>query len=204
MNLLQEVQSIAIKRQMPDIRPGVTVRIHQKIQEGGKTRIQIYEGIVIKINSGFGADKTIKVRKVTDGIGVEKTYPLYSTIIDKITVIKSAKVRRAKLFYLRERFGKSARMKEELMGKDAKFSSREFEEEKLETTEPIETETEAVVEQAENTSEVQAETPELKVEEKVEETKPEIEEVKAEEVKTEVEPEAVKEETKEEPKEETK
>ena len=128
MNLLQEVQKIAVKKQMPDIRPGVTVKIHQKIQEGGKTRIQIFEGIVIKINSGYGADKTITVRKISEGIGVEKTFPIHSTNIEKIIVVKMAKVRRAKLYYLRERFGKSARMKEELMGKDAKFSTRDFEE----------------------------------------------------------------------------
>jgi large subunit ribosomal protein L19 len=146
MSLLQEVQSLAIKRQMPEIRPGNTVKIHQKIQEGGKTRIQIYQGIVIKINSGFGADKTITVRKVTDGIGVEKTFPLYSTNIEKITVVKIAKVRRAKLYYLRERFGKSARMKEELLGKDKEFSSREFEEEAVEM--PVEENAELSVEEA--------------------------------------------------------
>jgi len=115
MTLLNYVQKLAIKTRVPKVEPGLTVKVHQKIQEGGKSRIQIFEGIIIKVNSGVGADKTFTVRKVVDGIGVEKTFPLFSTIIDKIEVIKLAKVRRAKLYYLRERFGKSARMKEELI-----------------------------------------------------------------------------------------
>ncbi|MDX9971026.1 MAG: 50S ribosomal protein L19 [Candidatus Gracilibacteria bacterium] len=140
MNLLQEVQLLAVKKQMPDIRPGVTVKISQKIKEGDKTRIQHYQGLVIKINSGYGADKTITVRKVTDGVGVEKTFPLYSTNIDKITVVKSAKVRRAKLYYLRERFGKSARMREELLGQEIENSSRDFEVEVEEVKEEVKVE----------------------------------------------------------------
>ncbi len=169
MNLLQEVQKLAVKKQMPDIRPGVTVKIYQRIKEGDKTRIQIYEGMVIKINSGFGADKTITVRKVTDGVGVEKTFPLHSTNIDKITVVKSAKVRRAKLYYLRERFGKSARMREELLNQDIENSSRDFEKEVEEAKAEVVAE-----ESTENTTPEVVETAEEpKVETPVEETKEE-------------------------------
>jgi len=111
MSLLQSVQRLAIKK-LPEIRSGYTVKVYQKIKEGEKSRIQIYEGLVIAVNSGFGADKTITVRKVVEGIGVEKIFPLFSTNIDKIEVMKKAHVRRAKLYYMRERSGKSARLKE--------------------------------------------------------------------------------------------
>lgn len=113
MDLLQEVQNIAIsKKKVPDVRVGNTVKIHQKIKEGEKERIQIFEGLVIAINSGHGADKTITVRKVVEGIGVERTFPLYSQKLEKIEVKKQSKVRRAKLYYMRGRMGKSARLKE--------------------------------------------------------------------------------------------
>lgn len=115
MNNLQLIQEKA-KKEIPDVKPGHTVRIHQKIKEGDKERVQIFEGLVIKVGSGHGADKTITVRKVVEGIGVEKVFPLYSPMIKKIELKKYSKVRRAKLYYMRDRFGKSARMKEEFIG----------------------------------------------------------------------------------------
>lgn len=118
MNLLQEVQKLAIKKNVPEIRPGYTVRISQKIKEGEKERIQAFEGLVIRINSGYGADKTITVRKIVDGIGVERVFPLYSTLITKIEVKKTSKVRRAKLFFMRDRSGKSARLKESMVSEN--------------------------------------------------------------------------------------
>lgn len=111
MNLLQHVQEKAGKK-VPIIRPGYTVKVHQKIREGEKTRTQIFEGLVIKVNSGYGADRSFTVRKVVEGIGVEKIFPLYSSNIEKIEVTKKSKIRRAKLYYMRERSGKSARLKE--------------------------------------------------------------------------------------------
>lgn len=111
MNLLQHVQEKA-GRAVPNIRPGFTVKVHQKIREGEKTRTQIFEGLVIKVNSGYGADRSFTVRKIVEGIGVEKIFPLYSTNIEKIEVTKKSKIRRAKLYYMRERSGKSARLKE--------------------------------------------------------------------------------------------
>ena len=112
MNLLQEVQKMAVTKKVPAVAVGQTVRVHQRIKEGEKERVQIFEGLIIKVNSGHGADKTFTVRKMVGGIGVEKVFPLYSTNIVKIEVRKKAKVRRAKLYYLRERSGKSARLKE--------------------------------------------------------------------------------------------
>jgi len=112
MNLLQDIQKLAIsKKKIPDIKPGNTVKIHQKIKEGEKERIQIFEGLVIAIGSGHGANKKITVRKVVEGIGVEKIFPLYSPNVEKIEVKKQSKVRRAKVYYMRDRMGKAARLK---------------------------------------------------------------------------------------------
>lgn len=110
MNILQEVQKLAVKK-VPDVKIGSTVRVHQKIKEGEKERVQVFEGLVIAINSGHGADKTFTVRKVVEGIGVEKVFPLYSPMIKKIEIKTESKVRRAKLYYMRGRSGKSARLK---------------------------------------------------------------------------------------------
>ena len=112
MTTLQDIQKLAIKKKVPVILTGHTVRVHQKIKEGEKERIQIFEGLVIRVNSGHGADKTFTVRKIVQGIGVEKIFPLYSPNIQKIEVKKESKVRRAKLYYMRDRSGKSARLKE--------------------------------------------------------------------------------------------
>lgn len=115
MSLLQDVQELAVKamkKKVPDLKPGYTVAVHQKIKEGEKERVQIFEGLVIQIGSGHGADKTFTVRKVVEGIGVEKIFPLYSPRIEKIQVKKEGKVRRARLYYMSNRFGKSARLQE--------------------------------------------------------------------------------------------
>jgi large subunit ribosomal protein L19 len=98
-------------RQVPDIRSGQTVRVYQRVKEGAKERVQPFEGLVIATKHGRGLDGTFTVRKISAGVGVEKIYPLHSPTIDKIEILKTAKVRRAKLYYMRERFGKRARMK---------------------------------------------------------------------------------------------
>lgn len=116
MTLLQEVQKQSIKIAVPKLKVGQTVKVHQKIKEGNKERTQIFEGLILKLNSGHGADKTVTVRKVVDGIGVEKVFPIYSPLFT-FEVIKVAKVRRAKLYYMRERSGKSARLKERFVNK---------------------------------------------------------------------------------------
>ena len=98
-------------RQHPAMRPGDTVRVHVKVREGDKERIQVFEGFVISIRRG-GTRATFTVRKVSFGQGVERIFPLHSPSIDHIDVIRSAKVRRAKLYYLRGLKGKAARMRE--------------------------------------------------------------------------------------------
>lgn len=103
--------SAQCKKSVANLKTGLTVRVHQKIQEGEKTRIQIFEGLVIRINPGTGADSTFTVRKIVDGIGVEKIFPLYSANVSKIEVKKASRVRRSKLYYMRERSGKRANLK---------------------------------------------------------------------------------------------
>ena len=100
-----------LKENLPDIRPGDTVRIHQKIKEGDKEKIQMFEGLVIARKHGKEIGSTITVRKTVSGIGVEKIFPLHSPIIEKIEILKRGKVRRAKLYYLRKAKGKKARLK---------------------------------------------------------------------------------------------
>lgn len=98
-------------RSVPDVQPGYTVRVHERIQEGEKTRVQVFEGIVIGVHKGHvPTDRSFTVRKVVSGIGVEKVFPLHSPNLEKIEVKKVAKVRRARLNFLRGRTGKSARM----------------------------------------------------------------------------------------------
>lgn len=110
--LLQE-QAKKHARPFPEIRPGYTVRVHQKVQEGGKERVQIFEGLVIAVHKGrVPTDNTITVRRIVEGVGVEKIFALCSANVVKIDVVKVAKVRRAKLFFLRGRRGKAARLSE--------------------------------------------------------------------------------------------
>jgi len=100
-----------LKKNVPDIKPGDTVRVHEKIQEKGKERIQVFEGIVIATKHGKGITGTMTIRRVSSGIGVEKVFPLHMPAIQKIEITKRAKVRRAKLYYLRGAKGKRARLK---------------------------------------------------------------------------------------------
>ncbi len=98
-------------KSVPEIKSGQTIRVYQRVKEGAKERIQPFEGLVIATKHGRGLDGTFTVRKISEGVGVERIYPLHSPTIDKIEILKVAKVRRAKLYYMRERFGKRARMK---------------------------------------------------------------------------------------------
>lgn len=132
MTILQDLQKLAVKKKIPVIQVGHTVRVHQKIKEGEKERIQVFEGLVIRVNSGHGADKTFTVRKIVEGIGVEKIFPLYSPNIQKIEVKKESKVRRAKLYYMRDRAGKSARLKESFVSEDSASEASAISEEEME------------------------------------------------------------------------
>lgn len=103
----------------PDIRPGYTVRVHQKVQEGEKERVQIFEGLVIGVHNGHSpTDRTFTVRKIASGVGVERVFPLHSPLVEKIEVKKVAQVRRAKLNFLRGRAGKGARLSERFTNSD--------------------------------------------------------------------------------------
>lgn len=104
-------QAQRFSKPVPDLQPGFTVRVHEKVQEGGKERIQVFEGLIISLHRGHvPTDASFTVRKVVQGIGVEKNFPVLSPGIEKIEVKKVAKTRRAKLFFLRGRSGKAARM----------------------------------------------------------------------------------------------
>lgn len=109
MNIVGQLEAQQTKPQPPVLRPGETVRVHIKVVEGEKERTQVFEGIVIGI-SGSGNRTTFTVRKVSYGVGVERIFPLHSPRIEKVEVVSRGKVRRAKLYYLRERSGKAARL----------------------------------------------------------------------------------------------
>jgi large subunit ribosomal protein L19 len=109
--IIREITKDQLKTDIPAFRPGDTVRIHLKVIEGQRERIQVFEGVVIK-RRGTGVSETFTARKISYGVGVERTLPLHSPKIDKIEVVRYGKVRRAKLYYLRERVGKAARIKE--------------------------------------------------------------------------------------------
>ena len=101
-----------IRKDLPDFRSGDTISVGYRVIEGSRSRIQSFEGVVIKISAGHGLDKTFTVRKISSGVGVERIFPLHSPNIDSIKVLKHGKVRRAKLYYLRSRVGKATRIKE--------------------------------------------------------------------------------------------
>lgn len=111
LQLVNEVTKSQLKTDIPFFRTGSTVRVHVKIKEGDKSRVQVFEGLVIS-RSGGGISEMFTVRKISNQIGVERTFPLHSPIIDKIEVLRHGKVRRNKLYYLRGRSGKAARIKE--------------------------------------------------------------------------------------------
>ncbi len=111
LNLVSEITKAQLKTDRPDVRPGYTVRVDVRIQEGNKSRIQAFEGVVIRVK-GSGIGETFTVRKLSSGVGVERTFPLHSPLVENIHVVRKGKVRRARLYYLRGRSGKSARLKE--------------------------------------------------------------------------------------------
>ncbi|WP_022881096.1 50S ribosomal protein L19 [Gryllotalpicola ginsengisoli] len=111
MNILDQVDAASLKSDVPDFRPGDTVKVHVNIVEGNRSRIQVFQGIVLG-RSGHGVRETFTVRKVSFQVGVERTFPVHSPIIDKIEVVTRGDVRRAKLYYLRELRGKKAKIRE--------------------------------------------------------------------------------------------
>jgi large subunit ribosomal protein L19 len=111
MSLLEKIEKEQMRVDIPDFRPGDTVRVHVKIREGEKERIQVFEGVVIRKRKG-NSRATFTVRKVSYGVGVERTFPLHSPVIEYIEVVQRGKVRRSRLYYLRNLKGKAARIEE--------------------------------------------------------------------------------------------
>jgi len=110
-DIIKNIEAAQLKESVDEFSVGDTVRVYAKIKEGEKTRIQVFEGTVLK-RQGGSARETFTVRKISNGVGVEKTWPLHSPNVDKIEVVRKGKVRRAKLNYLRQRVGKAAKVKE--------------------------------------------------------------------------------------------
>ena len=113
MDLIKSIENEFLKEDLPSFGPGDTVKVNVKVSEGNRERIQTFEGVIIAIN-GVGVNKTITVRKLSFGVGVERIFPVHAPIVDSIEVIRKGKVRRSKLYYLRDRKGKSARINEKI------------------------------------------------------------------------------------------
>lgn len=116
MNIMDKLEARDQRRDLPEIRPGDTVRVHVKVKEGDKERIQVFEGMVIALKHG-GTRATMTVRKTSFGQGVERIFPLHAPTVDKVEIVRSHHVRRAKLYFMRERKGKAARLREVRTGR---------------------------------------------------------------------------------------
>ena len=181
MDIIKSIEHEQLKASIPDLKIGNTVRVHVRIKEGNKERIQVFEGIIIK-KQGGGINETFTVRRISYGVGVEKTFLVHSPMIEKVEVVRVGRARRAKLYYLRDRVGKAAKTKEKV---GAKIETKMITiKEEVVPGESVE------AENAENTEDIV-------VAEEVEENVTPVEE-KKEEVKAEVKEEAAKEETKKE------
>jgi len=110
-NIIDRIEAGMVRTDLPKIAPGDTVKVHVKVKEGEKERIQVYQGVVISIRGG-GMRTSFTVRKISVGVGVERIFPLHSPSIDHLEILRSGKVRRAKLYFLREKLGKAGRLKE--------------------------------------------------------------------------------------------
>ncbi|MBP3255784.1 MAG: 50S ribosomal protein L19 [Clostridia bacterium] len=178
MDIIKSIEHEQLKNKIPDLHVGDTIKVHQRIKEGNRERIQVFEGIVIK-KQGGGVNATFTVRRVAYGVGVEKTFLIHSPMVEKIEVVRVGKARRAKLYYLRDRVGKSAKTKENLGARieNKEITLKEELAEEPATEEVVET-NEEVVENVEETPVATEEAvqttideiaPEATVEEKAEE-----------------------------------
>ena len=183
MDIIKSIEHEHLKEKIPVLKVGNTVRVHQRIKEGNRERIQVFEGIIIK-KQGGGLNATFTVRRIASGVGVEKTFLIHSPLVEKVELVRVGKARRAKLYYLRDRVGKAAKTKEQI---GARIEDKEITvKATIEEEQVVEEKVEAPVEEA-TTVETEA-TP--------------VEEVKAEEAPKAEEP--AKEEVKEDATEETK
>ena len=122
MDILKSIEHEQLKNKIPELKIGNTVRVHVRIKEGNKERIQVFEGIIIK-KQGGGVNETFTVRRISYGVGVEKTFLVHSPMVEKVEVVRVGKARRAKLYYLRDRVGKAAKTKEKI---GARIEDREI------------------------------------------------------------------------------
>ena len=148
MDILKSIEHEQMKNKIPELKVGNTVKVHVRVKEGNRERIQVFEGIIIK-KQGGGVNSTFTVRKISYGVGVEKTFLIHSPMIEKIEVVRVGKARRAKLYYLRDRVGKSAKTKEKV---GARIETREIT--VKEDVVPVTGEAEEVTELAPATEEV--------------------------------------------------
>ena len=172
MDIIKSIEHEQLKNKIPDLKVGNTVKVHARIKEGNKERIQVFEGIIIKVQ-GAGVNKTFTVRKISYGVGVEKTFLVHSPLVEKVELVRVGHARRAKLFYLRDRVGKSAKTKE-VVGARIEDKEIEIKASKIEVPEEGTVEEEEVI-----TEEVVPTVEEVKEEvaEVVEEPVKEVEEV---------------------------
>lgn len=179
MDIIKSIEHEQLKNKVPVLSVGNTVRVHVRIKEGNRERIQVFEGIIIK-KQGGGLNETFTVRRISYGVGVEKTFLVHSPLVEKVELVRVGKARRAKLFYLRDRVGKASKTKEKL---GARIENKEIvlKEEMVEETPVAEEVVEEVTAVEENTS-VNEEVVETAVEEPV----ATVEEAKAEETTEEV------------------
>ena len=177
MDIIKSIEHEQMKNKIPVLNVGDTVKVHVRVKEGNRERIQVFEGIIIKVQGG-GVNKTFTVRKNSYGVGVEKTFLVHSPAVEKVEVVRVGKARRAKLFYLRDRLGKSAKTKEKI-GARIETKEQTIKEEIVEApVEEVEPEVAEVVEEAPVKEVEEAPKTEEVKEEKVEE--PAVEEVKEE------------------------
>lgn len=122
MDIIKSIEHEQLKNKIPELKVGDTVKVHQRIKEGNRERIQVFEGIIIK-KQGGGVNATFTVRRVAYGVGVEKTFLVHSPMVEKVELVRVGKARRAKLYYLRDRVGKAAKTKEDVT---ARIENREI------------------------------------------------------------------------------
>lgn len=169
MDIIKSIEHEQLKNKIPELKVGNTVRVHVRIKEGNKERIQVFEGIIIKVQGG-GVNKSFTVRKISYGVGVEKTFLVHSPLVEKVELVRVGKARRARLFYLRDRIGKAAKTKEQV---GARIEDKEITIKEELVEEPVEEKVEEKVEEVPATEPVSEEV--VTPQEEVKEEKPAVE-----------------------------
>ena len=175
MDIIKSIEHELLKEKIPVLKVGNTVRVHQRIKEGNRERIQVFEGIIIK-KQGGGLNATFTVRRIASGVGVEKTFLIHSPLVEKVELVRVGKARRAKLYYLRDRVGKAAKTKEQI---GARIEDKEITVKATIEEEPVvEEKVEAPVEEAKTVETEATPVEEVKTEEAPKAEEPAKEEVK--------------------------